>query len=839
MHLSTFSNAVLYVFLAFSLFGCSSQSIGSEFVKLTEKNWDEFVPQGKEVDAIYGDYVLRNDRIVVIIAKPSPIRNANLTIRDVGGYVLDLTSRNEQNDQLGCYFPLAGKFHFHSTEKISIVVDGQDTSTGDTKGKTITVNIASSTGPSGQKAILSYTLKDGAAWLKIDHQITSGNKQLSSKTFTDSIRADRSFQFSIDKSNQLFMANDDYFRQCYGIRIPSGKIAKGNGRAALIHFSPEKESTTRYLTSGSSKLSVLGLHAQASGTAVAPVTVNVEDPRGGVRNAIVEILNGTGSMLGSARTGARGDVEFALPNGTYTATVDSIGQTKQTRRFGVLNQRVVNIRVKQESAPPIVSAKITGEDGGSIPCKVAFYGRNATADPNYGPDSAANPVKNLFYSHNGEFDLDIEPGEYDVIVSRGPEYDAEFMTIKTKAGEVTKVSATLKRVVKTKGWVSTEYHSHSSPSGDNTSDQFGRVLNLLGEHLEFAPCTEHQRIDTYVPHIRRLNAEKWLATCSGMELTGNPLPLNHQNVFPLVHKPRTQDGGGPRIDPNPVVQIERIAYWDNKSEKVVQSNHPNLIQMAGDANLDGVADNGFKKMFDFMDVMEVHPPQGIFNKPDSLPVRGKRGNVIFNWMQLLNQGYRIIGVVNTDSHYNYHGSGWLRNFVKSSTDDAGKIDTMEMVRNTKAGKVVMSTGPFMEVSLTPSMSEQKVVFGPGDDALVKSGKVILSVKVQCPNWLDVNRVQVFVNGNALPELNFTRRGNPNDFKNGIVKFEKSIPVELSGDSHIIVATLGEGLKLGRVMGPNFGNNPPCAVANPIFVDVDGNGFQANGEKIGSPFLFKK
>ena len=296
---------------------------------------------------------------------------------------------------------------------------------------------------------------------------------------------------------------------------------------------------------------------------------------------------------------------------------------------------------------------------------------------------------------------------------------------------------------------------------------------------------------------------KWLATCSGMELTGNPLPLNHQNVFPLVHKPRTQDGGGPRIDPNPVVQIERIAYWDNKSEKVVQSNHPNLIQMAGDANLDGVADNGFKKMFDFMDVMEVHPPQGIFNKPDSLPVRGKRGNVIFNWMQLLNQGYRIIGVVNTDSHYNFHGSGWLRNFVKSSTDDAGKIDTMEMVRNTKAGKVVMSTGPFMEVSLTPSMSEQKVVFGPGDDALVKSGKVILSVKVQCPNWLDVNRVQVFVNGNALPELNFTRRGNPNDFKNGIVKFEKSIPVELSGDSHIIVANPWRRAKTWSCHGAQF------------------------------------
>lgn len=831
--------AALFLFSAFPLFDWSSTSCGSDFVKLTAKNWDEFVPKGKEVDAIYGDYVLRNDRIVAIIANPSPLRNANLTIRDVGGFVLDLTSRSEQNDQLGCYFPLAGIFHFHSEENISLVVDEKSVATGDTKGKSITVKIASSTGPSGQKATLKYTLADGSDWLQIDHEITKSGKPLSSKTFSDSIRADRSFKFSVEKSNQLFLANDDFFRQCYGVRLPIGKIAKGNGRAAVINFTTNNKSTTRFLTCGSSDLSVLGLNAIASESAVAPVKVNVEDPRGGVRNAIVEILDENESKRGAARTDAKGNVEFVLPNGNYTAIINSVGQAKQTRRFGVLNQRVVNVRVKNETAPPIVSAKITGEDGGPIPCKVAFYGKNGTANPDYGPDSAANPVKNLFYSYNGDFKLDIEAGEYDVIVSRGPEYDAEFMTIKTKLGEVSSIAATLKRVVNTKGWVSTEYHSHSSPSGDNTSDQFGRVLNLLGEHLEFAPCTEHQRIDTYVPHIRKLKAEKWLATCSGMELTGNPLPLNHQNVFPLIHKPRTQDGGGPRIDPSPVVQIERIAYWDNKSEKVVQANHPNLIQMAGDANLDGVADDGFKKMFDFMDVMEVHPPQEIFNKPDSLPVRGKRGNVIFNWMQLLNQGYRIIGVVNTDSHYNFHGSGWLRNFVKSSTDEAGKIDTMEMVRNTNAGKVVMSTGPFMEVSLMPSMSDKKEAVGPGDDVMIKSGKAMVSVKVQCPNWLDVNRVQVFVNGKAVKELNFTRRGNPNDFKNGVMKFEKSIPIELSSDAHIIVATIGEGLKLGRVMGPQFGENPPCAVSNPIFVDVDGNGFKANGDKIDSPFLFKK
>ena len=58
------------------------------------------------------------------------------------------------------------------------------------------------------------------------------------------------------------------------------------------------------------------------------------------------------------------------------------------------------------------------------------------------------------------------------------------------------------------------------------------------------------------------------------------------------------------------------------------------------------------------------------------------------------------------------------------------------------------------------MSDQKESVGPGDDIMIKSGKAIVSVKIQCPNWLDVNRVQIFVNGKAVKELNFTRRGKP-------------------------------------------------------------------------------
>src|SRR5262249_42859616 len=163
----------------------------------------------------------------------------------------------------------------------------------------------------------------------------------------------------------------------------------------------------------------------------------------------------------------------------------------------------------------------------------------------------------------------------------------------------------------------------------------------------------------------------------------------------------------------------------------------------------------------------------------------------------------ITGVVNTDAHYNFHGSGWLRNYVKSPTDNPAEIKTMDIVHEVEHGHVTVTNGPFLEVtfanSADPSAAAKTAL--PGDSVECKS-KRLLNVRVQCANWYDVNRVQIFLNGKPEPKLNFTRRDAPEKFTDGVVKFEAKIPLELTADTHVIVATIGEGLTLGRVMGPD-------------------------------------
>jgi hypothetical protein len=826
-----------------------SIAIAADFAPLREDNWDTYVPQGKEVDAIYGDFVLRNEHFVAVIAQPLASRNANMTVRGVGGCLIDLTETKDQNDQLSCYYPGAGRYQFAGMggkpAEVRVAASGQSVQhTNSISGKTITLEINALPIEGRPRLTVRYTIADDVPHLLVETIFSNPTDKPVADDLSDAIRADRTFTFGVDDAHDCFWASDEWFRQAYGIVVP-GYGLKGTGqRGTLLTLSKDgsnklelqpgqSHTVARQIFVGPNLLSVAGRVLQASGVKVRKVSLAVSEPEP-VAQARISLSEETGPLPAAARTGASGRLEFLLPaDRSFGYEVVSLDARQAKGEIPAGSDVEIPVALAR---PSRVIAAITDGAGKPTPAKVSFTGKDGSKDPDWGPDSGDTAVKNVYYTHNGLFAQAIAPGKYDVIISYGPEHDAVFQSIEVQPGQDAPLAAVLKRTVDTTGWISADFHSHSSPSGDNTSSQLGRVQNLLCEHIEFAPCTEHNRIDTYAPHLQKLGIEHLVATCTGMELTGSVLPVNHQNAFPLVWKPRTQDGGAPVTDDDPVIQVERLALWDNKSDKLVQMNHPNLPRILGDRNEDGQPDAGFERMFGFVDVIEVHPPQGIF-KP---PVKGDDGklerNAIYHWMQMLNLGYRNAAVINTDSHYTYHESGFYRNFLKSTTDDPAQIETMEMVHMSERGHVVVSTGPFLSVEATSMTADCKVLRAiPGDNLVAASGEVQLSVKVQCPNWLDVNRVQVFLNGRPAKDLNFTRRETPARFTDSTVRFSATLPVKVAADTHVIVATIGEGLTLGPVMGPNYGGRlPPVAVANPIFVDVDGQGFTPNRDLLDVP-----
>jgi len=827
-----------------------------ELVRLSEANWDEFVPAGKEVDAIYGDWVLRNDHLIVVIADALPGRKSNMTTPDVGGCVIDLTFRDTPNDQLNVFIPALSRQlrlrEIRGDGKVFFTADADSEKPQPLDSPVVAQELL---------FVFDAVEQKGKAKVRVEYRIADGDQSVRVETVysnpydhpikvaaKDKLRADGAFEYGSDEALNMLWAYDSYWGQAYGILAEQGKLYPDTKRMSKSppRFGYEwmyglegltsnempaggSGSLVRLLFPAKNSLDLRSLALAFTKKSVLSADIQVVDKYGPVAATRVDLLL-NGKPYASGRTSTDGKLTISAPTSEkYLLKITPPGRKMVEHPFDLPSIVNTGETIKIPS-PGIVVAQITNEAGGTIPCKVGFYGKDGTPDPNFGPDSAVQGVKNLQYTHTGNFQVAIEPGQYEVFISHGPEFDAVIREIEVISGQEVQLKANLIRTVDTTGWLSAEMHSHSSPSGDNTSSQRGRVLNLLAEHLEFIPCTEHNRISTYDAHLEYFDATKLVLTCPGMELTGLILPINHQNAFPLIHHPRTQDGGGPLVDVNPEVQIERFAMWDNGSDKVVQSDHPNLVQMFGDRDMDGKPDAGFRKMFGFIDIVEVHPMETIFTQPKTLTTTSRdSGNRIFHWMQLLNLGFRIPGVVNTDAHYNFHGSGPLRNFIKSTTDNPSEEKVMNMCHAAEQGTLTMTNGPFMEVSAT---AQGKTAPVGGD--LRSDGNVSLTVRVQCPNWLDINRVQVFINGQPEEKLNFTRRTHPGMFADGVEKFNESIQIHLDEDAHLIVAVAGEGLQLGRVMGPVMGKKMPITVSNPIYVDIDGNGFQANGDMLGLP-----
>ncbi len=816
----------------------------AELIQLNEKNFDSLCPRGKEPDAIYGDWILRNEHLVAVIAAPVATRNANMTVRNVGGMLIDFTPRGAQSDQLSCFYPGGNRFNFHSIDDVEVIVDGKSVplkSQTRFEGRKLEVVLQGEpTKGKDSHAVIRYALGDGD--LALGYNVAVENKSSKSIDLAaqDFLRCDGvTFKFGNDDDTRLFWAEDQYFNQAYGFLLDEGTYDPSKDNRTLVRVANRKsqsegekkaDEAAKKLEPGQKQSwggrlicsqGLPGLRSMAHAMRnQAPsqwyqLKLNASD--GPVTHAVVEVSRGDQS-LGTVQSDEEGWVRMRLEAGAYSLKIAPLARDTRDHKIEI---GVSPLSESLTLTPATrIKTRIVDSKGVAIPAKIQVIGTDPTPSPNWGPDSADTAVRNLLYTANGQASAPLPPGKYTVIASHGPEYDAVTQTIELKPGQTATIDAQLVRSVDTTGWVSGEFHSHSSPSGDNISSQLGRVQNLLAENLEFAPCTEHNRVDTYAPHLQRLDATRLMATCTGIELTGVPLPVNHQNAFPMKRTPHVQDGGGPTPDIDPIIQIERLAGWDSGSDKVVQMNHPNLPQIMGDRDLDGKADDGFRRMLDVMDIVEIHPLERIFSVPSAdAPVKERGENRCYYWMQLLNLGYRKPAVVNTDAHYNWHGSGWMRNYIASSTDDPAKITTEEMLAAIQRGRMVMTTAPFLQVELRSNVDGKALRAISGDVVSLKGSSAKLYVRVQCANWYDINRVQVFLNGRAVEELNFTRGKQPDKFAaNTPVRFEAEIELpKMNEPTHVIVATIGESLTLGDVMGSEFGKMPPVAVSNPIFV----------------------
>jgi hypothetical protein len=321
-----------------------------------------------------------------------------------------------------------------------------------------------------------------------------------------------------------------------------------------------------------------------------------------------------------------------------------------------------------------------------------------------------------------------------------------------------------------------------------------------------------------------LGLQEYIASSPGVELSGRPGPgdINHQIGFPVKIQYDKRGNGAPKTDKDPYVQMKRLYDYDNGKFKLMQQNHPNIGHLYFDKNQDGVVDGGFGTA-PITHVMEINGT--IVDLPGVINGEKSRSRLL-QWLQMLNMGYRIYAIANTDSHVIGHGNGSDFSYIYTAKDTPEKIDDVEIAHQVKDGHVVISNGPFLDVRVNGAL--------PGDEIKAENGKVKVMIKVFASNWCPVNTVQILVNGRADTSLIFTKEKNAELFRQGPDIFEKVIPVPLTTDAHLIIIACGKGETVGKVQGGSMRNAPPLAMTNPVFVDVDGNGFTPNKDLLDNP-----
>ena len=537
------------VALYLSVTGAQPASVAA--VEISAEN-PALLPSGKEADGIVGDFVLSNENLHILVAGNQPMRRANMGTEylfPTPGSLYDFDLRGEGNDQLTVLRPgqLGGALSW-----VRVAKDGRD-------GEGVIEAVRTAAKGEGLEVRHEYRLKSGARTLLISS--TYRNQSRAAKEINPQPAwKEFSRQWRVGEV-RVGDSIDPFDKRAYAWIPSAGSLPD------KVTLAPgEEKSFSLIVAAASSPLAAYGEALSALGK-----TDRIEGwAKAGTAGAIhASVLVQVGSEELPLYPDAKGEFAFPLPAGSYKARFTDLGRDEVSKDLSVAESGTSRLEFSL-SAPASVAFNVRDEQGRPSACKVQFLGRGATPTPNLGTDYRAHGADHQYQSHNGRFTQQVPPGTYLIRISHGPEFDLEEREIMVEKGRETAVTATLKRTVDTRGWVSTDYHAHSTPSGDNYCSTRDRIINFAGEQIEFAPTTEHNRIYDWATQIDQLGLSGQLKTIIGG--TNRPRPaLQRLSPAALTVGARWRRAS---MEPRPTHNRDHVARFRRLRSQPVGASQP-------------------------------------------------------------------------------------------------------------------------------------------------------------------------------------------------------------------------------------------------------------------------
>lgn len=610
---------------------------------------------------------------------------------------------------------------------------------------------------------------------------------------------------------------------------------------------------------------------ELDGAPAGSVNVTVTAPNGspaGARVAVVDVADDRLVTVVEADAQGKGLVKLApgtyklsaATGGRLVGAVQQVtlaaGETKDAT-LALEPSHTLTVKVADPGGAPM-PAKVTVRcAGGSCPFGADTWKEHLMLEKLPGGAAAVG-----FVPASGRVDLELPPGQYDVVVSRGPEfnlwpdnYPGGQAVDLTQADQT--VDATLVRVIDSTGWQSADLHVHAINSTDSLVPNEQRIASFLAEGVDVLVSTDHEVITDYAPMIRELGAQDEMASLIGEEVTS--FTYGHFNSVNLTRDATKGNGGafdhaggeGPTLRltelfpgikaafPGAFVQINHPrggsgALTQLKVDTATLASHANPADFRMAPAPDATANNTklFGDGFDGLEIANGGSPSY---------------EVLNDWMTFLSRGTVRTATGVSDTHKAFADvGGYSRTWVKTGVDLAKDFSPAGFAEAARARRALVGNGPFLTVKARKldagGMPVGDAVEMGGTLSVAAGEKLELVADVQAPDWVQFDRIEVYThttgreatNGDSngdwpearildkkvLDPANLTIEAVPG--AGNARRVHETARFELSPTADTWYVVMVRAVGSNRSMQPLNGSRP-YAVANAILVDADGSG----------------
>ena len=464
---------------------------------------------------------------------------------------------------------------------------------------------------------------------------------------------------------------------------------------------------------------------------------------------------------------------------------------------------VIIVSVLSFAQNPIIEFQITeGNNKDLTPAKIVVLQDGSPFEHQLSSNKDLACRGNTIYSRTGTGRFSLPEGTYELYFGKGMEYNVVEQSHRFESGKTYAIEANLIRELNPKGFVGGDMHLHTYTfSGHGDANVEERLISCVAEGLEWAVATDHNEVLDYTPYMEKLGLIGQMATTVGNEVS---TPIGHFNTYPLATK---------TAPINSKIKVGKDLFEtikNNASEDVlIQVNHPRWVatDYFNSKGLDpyfGLSkhpewDGGF----DAFEVLNENFGIGWRDAPDN------KFSVKQDWFNLLNQGRRVAGLGNSDSHSVIAQiAGVPRNYIRSSTDIPAEINEQELTQNIKQQQVIVSGGLFPNI-----IANQK--YGVGEEVSIEQKLLSLQLTVQAASWVSCHKAELIENGEVI--RTFTIAANEQ-----VLRFDTTLLLRPKIDSWYSLIAYGD-----EAMAPMVQTKEkpvyPIGFTNPVWVDTNNDG----------------